>query len=62
MKHLVSLSTQTIDELRELHESLEARLEELQSARFLSQEEKYEVQIIKKRKLLIKDRINQLRS
>lgn len=51
-----------LDVLRAEHESLEARLLELERHRSLSPEEQYEIQVIKKRKLAIKDRIASLES
>lgn len=50
----------SIDELTEEHATLDARLLELEAQRSLSPEEQYEKAIIKKRKLAIKDRIQQL--
>ncbi len=50
----------TVEELKAEHANLEARLEELGRQRSLSPEEQYEKAIIKKRKLAIKDRIQQL--
>ena len=51
---------QNLDELRDQHGDLDARLQQLDRHRSLSPEEQYEVQVIKKRKLHLKDVINQL--
>lgn len=48
---------ESLDSLRNTHQQLEKRLEELDSQRSLSPEEEYEVQVLKKRKLALKDRI-----
>ena len=48
---------ESLESLQELHESLQTRLNELDKHRSLSPEEQFEVQIIKKRKLALKDRI-----
>jgi hypothetical protein len=55
-------SDTTLDQLRTKHGSLDARLQQLDRHRSLSPEEQYEVQIIKKRKLALKDRIESLQS
>lgn len=47
----------SIDSLRASHQQLEKRLDELGSQRSLSPEEEFEVQVLKKRKLALKDRI-----
>ncbi|MEM1348889.1 MAG: YdcH family protein [Myxococcota bacterium] len=49
-----------VDELHREHAALETRLDELEQQRSLSPEEQYEKSIIKKRKLAIKDRIQEL--
>ncbi len=46
--------------LRAQHQNLETRLRQLDKHRSLSPEEQYEVQVIKKRKLALKDRISSL--
>jgi hypothetical protein len=51
-----------VDILRAEHEALELRLHELEKLRTLTPEEQYEKQVIKKRKLAIKDRIFRLES
>ena len=53
-------STESLDRLRVEHGTLDARLQQLDRHRSLSPEEQYEVQIIKKRKLALKDAINRL--
>ncbi len=50
----------TVEELKAEHANLETRLDELGRQRWLSPEEQYEKAVIKKRKLAIKDRIQQL--
>lgn len=47
-----------LDQLRMEHGHLEARLQRLDRHRSLSPEEQYEMQVIKKRKLAIKDQMN----
>lgn len=49
-----------VHSLRVEHQNLESRLRQLDKHRSLSPEEQYEVQVIKKRKLALKDRINSL--
>ncbi|MBA2662135.1 MAG: YdcH family protein [Bradymonadaceae bacterium] len=49
-----------LEMLRVEHQSLENRLVELDQHRSLSPEEQYEVQVIKKRKLFLKDRMHSL--
>jgi len=56
------LSSQNVDTLRQEHQGLETRLRELDKHRSLSPEEQYEVQVIKKRKLALKDAINRKES
>ena len=50
-----------VDMLREEHQNLETRLRQLERQRSLSPVEQYEVQVLKKRKLALKDRIQNLR-
>jgi hypothetical protein len=50
-----------LEQLRTEHGNLEARLQRLDRHRSLSPEEQYEIQIIKKRKLAIKDQMNQMK-
>ena len=52
--------TPTVDDLRFEHGNLDARLRQLDRHRSLSPEEQYEVQVIKKRKLALKDQITEL--
>lgn len=47
----------TLESLEEAHQNLKRRLNELDKHRSLSPEEQFEVQVIKKRKLALKDRI-----
>lgn len=51
---------ETLDQLRNQHGTLEARLQQLDRHRSLSPEEQYEMQVIKKRKLHLKDQITRL--
>ena len=51
---------ESMEDLQQMHETLQERLNELDRHRALSPEEKFEVQIIKKRKLALKDRIQEL--
>ena len=51
--------TPTANDIRDEHEILEIRLGQLAKHLSLSPEEKYEKQIIKKRKLALKDQLNQ---
>lgn len=48
---------QSLDALEAAHRDLEARLHKLGRHRSLSPEEQFEVQVLKKRKLAIKDRM-----
>lgn len=48
---------ESLDSLRNTHQQLEQRLDQLDGQRSLSPEEKYEAQVLKKRKLALKDRI-----
>lgn len=48
----------TLEKLRHEHAHLESRLRQLERPRSISPEESYEMQVIKKRKLSIKDRIS----
>ncbi len=47
----------SLETLRRSHRQLEDRLDELDGQRSLSPEEEFEVQVLKKRKLALKDRI-----
>ncbi len=53
---------ETMESLQQTHQSLQERLAELDRLRSLSPEEQFEVQIIKKRKLALKDRIQSIQS
>lgn len=53
---------ETMESLQQSHQSLQERLAELDRLRSLSPEEQFEVQIIKKRKLALKDRIQSIQS
>jgi hypothetical protein len=55
-----SFAQYDLDQLRIEHGHLEARLQKLDRHRSLSPEEQYEIQVIKKRKLAIKDQMRQL--
>ncbi len=50
----------SIESLRSAHRELEARLNQLDRHRSLSPEERFEVQVLKKRKLALKDRIRSM--
>lgn len=50
-------SDETLTSLRQAHRQLERRLDKLDGQRSLSPEEQFEVQVLKKRKLALKDRI-----
>lgn len=52
-----AISNNDLDSLRAEHRELETRLRKLDRHRSLSPEEQYEMQVIKKRKLALKDRI-----
>lgn len=52
----------TLESLQEEHQTLDARLKKLDRQRSLSPEEQYEMMVIKKRKLSLKDRISRLRT
>ncbi len=60
MNNPTSASQESLDELRVEHGLLDARLQRLDRRRSHSPEEKYEIQVIKKRKLALKDIIRQL--
>ena len=62
MHHPTAASDSTLDQLRIQHGDLDARLQQLDRHRSLSPEEQYEKQVIKKRKLALKDRIESLQS
>jgi uncharacterized protein YdcH (DUF465 family) len=51
---------EALQKLRQKHQSLEDRLEQLKTPRSMSPEEEQEVQEIKKRKLKLKDEIASL--
>ena len=51
---------ENLDELKTQHEVLDQRLVRLARPRSLSPEAHYEMQVIKKRKLVLKDRINRM--
>lgn len=51
---------EALAQLRSQHQWLDERLRELDKYRSLSPEEQYEVALIKKRKLFLKDRIRSL--
>lgn len=55
-----SFNRSNLDQLRDQHGLLEARLRQLDRHRSLSPEEQYEMQVIKKRKLHLKDQITQM--
>ncbi len=55
-----SSPTEDLLGLKSEHETLDTRLEQLDRHLSLSPEEQYEKQVIKKRKLILKDRIAQL--
>lgn len=50
-------NVQSLDALQAAHGDLEARLQKLGRHRSLSPEEQFEVQVLKKRKLALKDRM-----
>ncbi len=52
-----TLAEDSLEALRETHRQLEQRLEQLDRHRSLSPEEQFEVQVLKKRKLALKDRM-----
>lgn len=65
MRALRSSSITLVNDLSKLkseHQNLEERLSQLDRHRSLSPEEQYEKQVIKKRKLALKDRIANLES
>lgn len=49
-----------LETLRDEHAALDARLNKLKSRRSVSPEEQYEMMVIKKRKLALKDQISRL--
>lgn len=53
---------EALDKLREKHEALEDRLTKLKRPRSVSPEEEREIQVIKKQKLAIKDKMNSIRN
>lgn len=60
MTHLAPSSIADLRTLESEHELLEHRLEALKARKSHSPEERYEIQVIKKRKLALKDRIREL--
>ena len=48
---------ETVESLQQTHQQLERRLNKLDRHRSLSPEEQFEVQVLKKRKLALKDRM-----
>ena len=60
MNNDVNKRQHTLEALRREHALLESRLRELERPRSISPEESYEMQVIKKRKLNIKDRMSVL--
>ncbi len=50
-------SNESLESLRNHHQKLEQRLDKLGGQRSLSPEEEFEMQVLKKRKLALKDRI-----
>lgn len=62
-KEIISILYKEDEEFRSLwdeHENLETRLSQLESQRFITPEEELEVKRIKKRKLIGKDRLEEL--
>lgn len=57
-----SANDESLESLRKSHQKLEQRLEQLDGQRSLSPEEEFEVQVLKKRKLALKDQILARRS
>ena len=53
---------ESLESLQQLHSQLEARLHILDRHRSLSPEEQFEMQVLKKRKLALKDRMRALHS
>ena len=52
---------ESLESLQQTHQQLEQRLDKLDRQRSLSPEEQFEVQVLKKRKLALKDRIRAIR-
>jgi hypothetical protein len=52
---------EALEKLREKHQNLEDRLEDLKTPRSVSPEEEREIQRIKKQKLAIKDKMSAIR-
>lgn len=52
---------EALEKLREEHQNLEDRLEDLKTPRSVSPEEEREIQRIKKQKLAIKDKMSAIR-
>ncbi len=55
-------SDESLESLRRAHQQLEQRLHTLDRHRSLSPEEQFEVQVLKKRKLALKDRMRAMSS
>lgn len=53
----IDIESSSLEELKSAHENLEQRLDDLESPRSMSPEEEYEMNVIKKQKLSIKDKI-----
>lgn len=51
-----------LESLQTAHREMEQRLDQLDRHRSLSPEEQFEVQVLKKRKLALKDRIREIES
>ena len=60
MQNAVTMSSTDLTMLQAEHDLLEQRLELLKNRKSHSPEERYEIQVIKKRKLSIKDRMRTL--
>ena len=52
---------EALEQLRDKHDELEQKLDDLNSPRSLSPEEEREIQVIKKQKLAIKDEMSSIR-
>lgn len=60
MRTTSTMSSNDLTTLQAEHDQLEQRLESLKHRKSHSPEERYEIQVIKKRKLSIKDRMRTL--
>jgi len=60
MQNTSTMSSTDLTTLQAEHDLLEQRLEALKNRKSHSPEERYEIQVIKKRKLSIKDRMRTL--